>query len=164
MNNHSNKTLLVDHEYFCAWLPWNYGYQTTTVLLYFCGDNRQIWPFFLKKLFHSSTFHTNHHNSSWPFNQAQKYPVVVHSIVLHSTLNFFNQLVAQTGFEPKTFQLPSLHASSVPPIHMKFVNTFKETDPSWFRVFMACVKMGAGDAWHPRDFRTSLLAPGVSNS
>ena len=25
-------------------------------------------------MFHSSTFHTYHHNSSWPFKQAQKYP------------------------------------------------------------------------------------------
>ena len=34
--------MMAGHEYFCAWLPWNYGYQTTTVLLYFCFDKRQI--------------------------------------------------------------------------------------------------------------------------
>ena len=37
------------YKYFCAWLPWYYGYQTTTVLLYFCCDKRQIW-LFLKEI------------------------------------------------------------------------------------------------------------------
>ena len=34
------------HEYFCAWLAWNYGYQTTTVSFYFCCNKRQVWLFF----------------------------------------------------------------------------------------------------------------------
>ena len=37
----SNRMTLA-HEFFCAWLPWNYGYQKTTVLLYFCCDKKQI--------------------------------------------------------------------------------------------------------------------------
>jgi hypothetical protein len=45
---------------------------TCTVLLYFCSNKRQIW-LNLKKLFHSSTSHTYHHNSSWTIRQARNY-------------------------------------------------------------------------------------------
>ena len=45
---------------------------TCTVLLYFCCYKRQIWLFF-KKLFHFSTSHTYHHNSSWTIRQARNY-------------------------------------------------------------------------------------------
>ena len=34
---------------------------------------KENFDFFLKKLFHSITSHTYHHNSSWPFKQAQKH-------------------------------------------------------------------------------------------
>ena len=46
---------------------------TCKVLLYFCCDKRQICLSFLKKLFHSSTSHTYHHNSSWTIRQARNY-------------------------------------------------------------------------------------------
>ena len=59
------KVFYWDHEYFCSWLPWNYGYQTRQQQ--FCcifAATKDKFDYFLNKLFHSSTSHTYHHNSS----------------------------------------------------------------------------------------------------
>jgi hypothetical protein len=45
---------------------------TCTVLLYFAVTKDKFGSF-LKKLFHSSTSHTYHHNSSWTIRQARNY-------------------------------------------------------------------------------------------
>ena len=102
--------------------------------------------------------------------------------VLHSGLNFFNKLVAQTGFEPETLRqdsnlrpsdwIQTWDLSVTKPGCILCTTKSHELCEHFLKKHIQVglessglvLKPDAGDAWHPRDFRTSCLALGVSNS
>ena len=81
------------------WLPDNYSF-----VLFLRRQKTNL--IFSKKLFHSSTSHTYHHNSSWPFKQAQKYPCIEPTTLFCNDISSFISLL---GDMARNFNINQMH-------------------------------------------------------
>ena len=54
-------------------MPWNYSYMYLYSFVVFFASTKDKFGSFIKKLFHFSTLHTYHRNSSWAIRQARNY-------------------------------------------------------------------------------------------